>query len=81
MDFNLFSNFNSSENCVPKKLFFSAARRFLFEICRSTQRLILVFRLVGGQPFGLWPVLLLRDGEKLTEITDTACGNFKTVIS
>jgi hypothetical protein len=39
---------------------------FAFEHCPS-----LTFHLVGGEPFGLWPVLLLKDGGKLTDMTAT----------
>jgi hypothetical protein len=35
------------------------------QLCRRTQQPNLTFCPVGGQPFGLWPLLLLRDGGKV----------------
>jgi hypothetical protein len=36
----------------------------IFELCQRTHSLI--FCPVGGQPFGLWSLFLLKDEEKLT---------------
>jgi hypothetical protein len=47
-----------------------SSSRAQFELCGLT------FRLLGGQPFGLWPVFLLNRNE-----CHTACVNFKTLIS
>jgi hypothetical protein len=50
---------------------FCQIEHVLFQLCRRTQQLSLIFRLVGGLPFGLWPLFLLRDGKKWTEMTAT----------
>jgi hypothetical protein len=44
---------------------------YVFELCRCSQQPSLTFCPVGGQPFGLLPVPLLKYREKWTEMTVT----------
>jgi hypothetical protein len=48
----------------------------VFELCWRTQQPSLTFRLVGGSTYGLWPLFLLRDWGKWTEMTATQQGGF-----